>query len=244
MRARNTASVNKIERSMTLRENDSFSSRAFLINHKKRAQRRSSAAPPLFVTEDADGTVILPNLTEYKVKNGEEVMFLIIKGNMERTVAETSSNLFSSRSHAIVQFNISQHFQDTGRVLHSKVSLIDLAGSERANYMKGEDAAQRIFEGANINKSLLALANCIKILANSNQRSQFIPYRDSKLTRLLKDSLGGATQTLMIACVSLNPEVKEETINTISYASRARQIKKEIKANMMLQDNNEKESVN
>ena len=153
MRARNTASVNKIERSMTLRENDSFSSRAFLINHKKRAQWRSSAAPPLFVTEDADGTVILPNLTEYKVKNGEEVMFLIIKGNMERTVAETSSNLFSSRSHAIVQFNISQHFQDTGRVLHSKVSLIDLAGSERANYMKGEDAAQRIFEGANINKS-------------------------------------------------------------------------------------------
>ena len=72
-----------------------------------------------------------------------------------------------------------------------------------------------MFEGSNINKSLLALANCIKILANPAQRNSFIPYRDSKLTRLLKDSLGGATQTLMIACVSLNPEVKEETINTI-----------------------------
>lgn len=86
MRKRNTGSVHKTERNMTFRE-DSFSSRAFLINQKKRAQRRSSAAPPLFVTEDADGTVILPNLTEYKVKNQEEVMFLIIKGNMERTVA-------------------------------------------------------------------------------------------------------------------------------------------------------------
>ncbi len=122
-------------------------------------------------------------------------------------------------------------------MLSSKLSLIDLAGSERGNYVKGNEGALRMFEGSNINKSLLALANCIKLLANARPGTKgFIPYRDSKLTRILKDSLGGATQTLMIACISLNPQVKEETINTISYASRARQIKKEVKANIKSAD--------
>ena len=103
--------------------------------------------------------------------------------------------------------------------LVSKVSLIDLAGSERANNIKTRKSVQRLFEGQNINRSLLALANCINILAKSRSHKNIhIPYRDSKLTRLLKDSLGGSTPTLMITCISLNPHMREETLNTINYA--------------------------
>lgn len=137
MRSRNASYHNKTDRSYCAKENDSFSARAFKHGagtERSKFARRCSAAPPLFVTEDPEGTIVLPNLTEYRVKNREEVLYLVIKGNMERTVAETSANSFSSRSHAILQFNITQHFEKEGRVLNSKVSLIDLAGSERANY--------------------------------------------------------------------------------------------------------------
>lgn len=81
-------------------------------------------------------------------------------------------------------------------------------------------------EGANINRSLLALGNCINILSDKSKAGSFVPYRDSKLTRLLKDSLGGNTKTIMIACVSPSSNSYEETINTLKYASRARDIKK------------------
>jgi kinesin family protein 18/19 len=81
-------------------------------------------------------------------------------------------------------------------------------------------------EGANINKSLLALGNCINILSDKGKIGSFVPYRDSKLTRLLKDSLGGNTKTIMIACISPSFQAYEETVNTLKYASRARNIKK------------------
>ena len=87
-------------------------------------------------------------------------------------------------------------------------------------------------EGANINKSLLSLGNCINILSDTNKKGQFVPYRDSKLTRLLKDSLGGNTKTLMIACVSPSLSSYEETANTLKYAYRARNIKKKVKQNI------------
>lgn len=81
-------------------------------------------------------------------------------------------------------------------------------------------------EGANINKSLLALGNCINILSDKAKAGSFVPYRDSKLTRLLKDSLGGNTKTIMISCISPASIAYEETINTLKYASRARNIKR------------------
>ena len=84
-------------------------------------------------------------------------------------------------------------------------------------------------EGANINRSLLSLGNCINILSDRAKAGSFVPYRDSKLTRLLKDSLGGNTKTLMIACVSPSHIAYEETVNTLKYASRARNIKRETK---------------
>ena len=86
----------------------------------------------------------------------------------------------------------------------------------------------RFIEGANINRSLLALGNCINILSEPNKKGSFIPYRDSKLTRLLKDSLGGNTKTVMISCISPSYLAYEETVNTLKYAARARNIKRKI----------------
>ena len=114
--------------------------------------------------------------------------------------------------------------------LKGKLSLIDLAGSERANktgvVVKGAKSSKRLNEGANINKSLLALANCINALAKGTTASHgHVPYRDSKLTRLLKDSLGGGCRTLMIANVSPASDQFDETLNTLKYADRAKHIK-------------------
>jgi kinesin family protein 18/19 len=109
----------------------------------------------------------------------------------------------------------------------SKLSIVDLAGSERA--ANTENRGQRMVEGANINKSLLALGNCINVLSDKFKQGSFVPYRDSKLTRLLKDSLGGNTKTIMIACVSPAAHCYEETANTLKYASRARNIKKMVR---------------
>ena len=111
--------------------------------------------------------------------------------------------------------------------LSSKLSFVDLAGSERGAVEKG----LRREEGANINKSLLALGNCINILSDKTKRNGFVPYRDSKLTRLLKDSLGGNISTIMIACISQNFSTFDETLNTLNYASRARKIQKKVVLN-------------
>ena len=90
-----------------------------------------------------------------------------------------------------------------------------------------------MIEGANINKSLLALGNCINILSDAKKKGSFVPYRDSKLTRLLKDSLGGNTKSIMIACISPSFLSYEETVNTLKYASRARNIQKKVLANVV-----------
>lgn len=89
-----------------------------------------------------------------------------------------------------------------------------------------------MIEGANINRSLLALGNCINILSDRSKAGTFVPYRDSKLTRLLKDSLGGNTKTIMIACISPSFLAYEETVNTLKYASRARNIKLKVSRNV------------
>ncbi|XP_032621163.1 kinesin-like protein KIF18B, partial [Chelonoidis abingdonii] len=116
----------------------------------------------------------------------------------------------------------------------AKMSLIDLAGSERASTTntKGE----RLREGANINRSLLALINVINALADAKSRKSHIPYRDSKLTRLLKDSLGGNCRTIMIAAISPSALAYEDTYNTLKYANRAKEIKLSLKSNVLSLD--------
>jgi kinesin family protein 18/19 len=114
-----------------------------------------------------------------------------------------------------------------------KLSLIDLAGSERAS--RTNNRGMRMIEGANINKSLLALGNCINALHENHTsgKNNYVPYRDSKLTRLLKDSLGGNCQTVMIA--NLGPSIKnfEDTHNTLKYANRAKNIKTSAQRNIL-----------
>jgi len=108
--------------------------------------------------------------------------------------------------------------------------IVDLAGSERAAV--SDNKGLRMQEGANINRSLLSLGNCINMLTDPQKKGSFIPYRDSKLTRLLKDSLGGNTKTLMIACISPTYLSIDETINTLKYASRARSIQNIVMKNI------------
>lgn len=110
--------------------------------------------------------------------------------------------------------------------------MIDLAGSERGTVT--ENRGLRLREGAKINRSLLALANCINALGDKSKKGTFVPYRDSKLTRMLKDSLGGNSKTLMMCNISPASSQFEETLNTLKYASRARKIKTRPKENKRL----------
>lgn len=119
--------------------------------------------------------------------------------------------------------------------------MVDLAGSERGAFEKGISSYHlgiRLQEGSNINKSLLALGNCINLLSDKSKKGSFIPYRDSKLTRLLKDSLGGNILTIMIACISPSFFSYDDTINTLNYAFRARKIQKKITKNIRDNDIN------
>lgn len=143
-------------------------------------------------------------------------------------VAETKANEFSSRSHAIVQISIERTIED--QVFSAKLSLVDLAGSERQTVYSDQKGIRNL-EGSNINRSLLTLGNCITALSE-RKKGSFVPYRDSKLTRLLKDSLGGNTKTVMIACISPSILSYDETLNTMKYACRARKIEKVVHQNI------------
>jgi len=155
------------------------------------------------------------------------VMQLLQEGDQRRTTESTMANAVSSRSHAVLQVCIEQRDAARTSLKVSKLSLIDLAGSERAS--KTENRGMRLREGANINRSLLALGNCINALG---KKGAYVNYRDSKLTRLLKDSLGGNCRTVMIACVTPATSSFEETLNTLKYANRAKDIKTKLSTNV------------
>mmetsp|Transcript_12616 Transcript_12616/g.28613 ORF Transcript_12616/g.28613 Transcript_12616/m.28613 type:complete len:980 (+) Transcript_12616:149-3088(+) len=157
------------------------------------------------------------------LESAEEIMSLLHQANKHRTTEATGANVTSSRSHAVLQVIVEQRDRTADIVAQvnvGKLSMIDLAGSERAS--KTNNNGMRMIEGANINRSLLSLGNCITALSSG---VAFVPYRDSKMTRLLKDSLGGNCQTVMIANVSPCHLSYEDTHNTLKYASRARNIK-------------------
>lgn len=169
---------------------------------------------PLKLREDASG-VVVGGLRLKPIFNADELLELLAIGNKNRTQHPTDANAESSRSHAIFQVHIRMIDKTTQRKNTVKLSMIDLAGSERAASTKG--IGIRFKEGASINKSLLALGNCINKLADG---AKHIPYRDSNLTRIIKDSLGGNCQTVMIANVSPSSLTYEDTYNTLKYASR------------------------
>ncbi|XP_051467837.1 kinesin-like protein KIF13A isoform X3 [Apus apus] len=168
-------------------------------------------------------------LSQLAVTNFEDIESLMSEGNKSRTVAATNMNEESSRSHAVFNIIVTQtlydlHSGNSGEKV-SKVSLVDLAGSERVS--KTGAAGERLKEGSNINKSLSTLGLVISSLADQaagKGKNKFVPYRDSVLTWLLKDNLGGNSQTAMIATISPAADNYEETLSTLRYADRAKRI--------------------
>lgn len=181
----------------------------------------------LFLREDGAG-VVVAGLKMERISDPNRMFELLEHGNQNRSQHPTDANAESSRSHAVFQVYIRMKTKSTAQTKMVKLSMIDLAGSERGAATGG--AGVRFKEGSNINKSLLALGNCINALADGQRH---IPYRDSKLTRLLKDSLGGNCQTVMIANISPAHPTIEDTHNTLKYATRAKSIKCQIKRNVV-----------
>ncbi|KAL0935718.1 kinesin family protein [Colletotrichum truncatum] len=186
----------------------------------------------LMLREDSNQAVSVAGLTSHHPKDVQEVMDMIVQGNEWRTVSPTEANATSSRSHAVLQINVAQ--KDRSASVNephtmATLSIIDLAGSERASATKNR--GERLLEGANINKSLLALGSCINALCDPRKRNH-VPYRNSKLTRLLKFSLGGNCKTVMIVCVSPSSVHFDETQNTLRYANRAKNIQTKVTRNV------------
>ncbi|KAM8899993.1 kinesin family member 4 isoform 2-T4 [Spinachia spinachia] len=178
----------------------------------------------LSIREDPKEGIKIVGLTERQVFSAQEMVGCLEVGNSARTVGSTAMNSASSRSHAIFTVTLEQRRgKDKADSVVSKLHLVDLAGSERQKKTKAE--GDRLKEGISINRGLLSLGNVISALGDESKKSSFVPYRDSKLTRLLQNSLGGNSHTLMIACISPADSNMEETINTLRYADRARKIK-------------------
>ncbi|KAM8795396.1 kinesin-like protein KIF18B [Eudromia elegans] len=192
---------------------------------------------PLAIREDPEKGVVVQGLSFHQPKSAEQLLEMLANGNRNRTQHPTDANATSSRSHAVFQIYVKQRDRVLGLTQDlqvAKMSLIDLAGSERASVTKAR--GERLREGANINRSLLALINVINALADAKSKKTHVPYRDSKLTRLLKDSIGGNCRTVMIAAVSPSALAYEDTYNTLKYANRAKDIKLALKSNVLSLD--------
>uniref|UniRef100_A0A3B4XGE8 Kinesin family member 21A n=1 Tax=Seriola lalandi dorsalis TaxID=1841481 RepID=A0A3B4XGE8_SERLL len=210
------------------------------------------------IHEDANGGIYTVGVTtrsrsrfktNFKTKNTHDMMQCLKLGALSRTTASTQMNVQSSRSHAIFTIHLCQvrvcspdnndNVTDNRlasdseinefETLTAKFHFVDLAGSERLK--RTGATGDRAKEGISINCGLLALGNVISALGDRSKRSTHVPYRDSKLTRLLQDSLGGNSQTVMIACISPSDRDFMETLNTLKYANRARNIKNKVMVN-------------
>lgn len=171
----------------------------------------------LAVREDGKQNICVVGLTQKLVTNLHELMGIIENGLKERTVGVTGANADSSRSHGIIQINI----KEANGNHHGKITFIDLAGSERASETIDTNKQTR-FDGAEINKSLLALKECIRAL---DQDKKHTPFRGSKLTMVLRDSFIGNCKTLMIANISPSLVSAEHTLNTLRYADRVKELR-------------------
>lgn len=209
-----------------------YNDRLFDLLTDRRRQR------PLIIREqptlEGGTNVVLQGLSSERIGTLEEALQILRRGRANRSVRETELNSCSSRSHAIVQINItSERTLENGDKLirKSRLNLVDLAGSEKWNTdLEMEDAHSQ--ELKNINASLSALGNCIAALSEAGRRH--IPYRDSTLTRLLQDSFGGNTQACLIATISPSVRACEETIRTLQFADRARSVMQSVRVNEAL----------
>ncbi|XP_056429623.1 kinesin-like protein KIF21A isoform X4 [Hyla sarda] len=202
------------------------------------------------IHEDSSGGIYTVGVTTRNVASEAEMMQCLKLGALSRTTASTQMNVQSSRSHAIFTIHLCQTRvcskpeteddldnritsestqMNEFETLTAKFHFVDLAGSERLK--RTGATGDRAKEGISINCGLLALGNVISALGDKSKKATHVPYRDSKLTRLLQDSLGGNSQTVMIACVSPSDRDFMETLNTLKYANRARNIKNKVMVN-------------
>lgn len=192
----------------------------------------------LHIREDEKGNTVIVGAKEFQVECADEVMSLLESGNAARHTGTTQMNEHSSRSHAIFTISICQKQsaetqkntdvpQDPSwksvRMIASKFHFVDLAGSERVT--KTGNTGERFKESIQINSGLLALGNVISALGDPKRKSVHIPYRDAKITRILKDSLGGNAKTVMITCISPSSSDFDESLNSLKYANRAKNIR-------------------
>jgi len=188
----------------------------------------TSSKQQKILIRDASGDSEVIGATEVSVSNAQEAMVCFTRGMLRRVTGATAMNAESSRSHAIMSVIIEQVSRssselegDAVTLQTSKFNFVDLAGSERQK--RTQCRGQRMKEGININKGLLVLGNVISALALGG-KAKFVPFRDSKLTRILRGSLGGNHKTLMIACASPSHKNAEESLNCLRYANRAKNI--------------------
>ncbi|XP_063781863.1 kinesin-like protein KIF7 [Pseudophryne corroboree] len=204
-----------------------------------------TSSKDILIREDDKGNIVLCGVKETEVEGLDEVLSLLEMGNTAKHTGATQVNSHSSRSHTIFTVTMEQR-RGVGRVtrltngeecpglaigqlLSSKFHFVDLAGSERI--LKTGNTGERLKESIQINTGLLALGNVISALGDPKRKSSHIPYRDSKITRILKDSLGGNAKTVMISCISPSASDFDETLNTLNYASRAQNIKNKATVN-------------
>ncbi|CAG9759578.1 unnamed protein product [Ceutorhynchus assimilis] len=181
----------------------------------------------LQIRERQDIGIYVKDLTGYTVEDGETMHQLMERGNKNRITRATNMNDYSSRSHAVFTIVVETRHKERNQTTTGKLNLVDLAGSERV--AKTGVIGIGLRESGNINQSLLTLGNVIQALV---ENSNFIPYRNSKLTRLLTDSIGGNSKTTMIAMVGPAESNFEETISTLRYAHKAKHVRNSAKVNM------------
>eukprot|EP00397_Hematodinium_sp_SG-2012_P000632 GEMP01000633.1.p1 GENE.GEMP01000633.1~~GEMP01000633.1.p1 ORF type:complete len:1479 (+),score=394.26 GEMP01000633.1:498-4934(+) len=192
-------------------------------------------AKSILIREDKDHGIVTLGMKEMEVKKPTDLLRCLEKGSVFRSTGATLMNENSSRSHAIFSITIEIRSQSSPNdIFVAKVRFVDLAGSERAK--KTGSVGDRFKEGVNINQGLLALGNVISALGDFSLNKSHVPYRDSKLTRLLQDSLGGNSRTIMIACVSPADSNFGETLNTLKYANRTKNIKNKVIVNVNLKN--------
>ncbi|XP_062895343.1 kinesin heavy chain isoform X2 [Mobula hypostoma] len=184
----------------------------------------------LSVHEDKNRVPFVKGCTERFVSSPEEVMDVIDEGKCNRHVAVTNMNEHSSRSHSIFLINIKQENMETEQKLSGKLYLVDLAGSEKVSKTGAEGAV--LDEAKNINKSLSSLGNVISALAEGTKAH--VPYRDSKMTRILQDSLGGNCRTTIVICCSPSNYNDAETRSTLMFGQRAKTIRNTASVNLEL----------
>mmetsp|Transcript_617 Transcript_617/g.1071 ORF Transcript_617/g.1071 Transcript_617/m.1071 type:complete len:590 (-) Transcript_617:327-2096(-) len=183
----------------------------------------------LEIYNSPDKNLWLTDATKTPVKNVKEVLEILELGAKNRVTAATNSNAESSRSHALLVLTIDKHQLQEGKMKSSQVYLVDLCGSEKVSKTGATDL--RLKEAQTINKSLLSLGNVIQALVD---KKKHVPYRDSKLTRLLQNSFGGNSITSLILCCSSNSYNSLETLSTLRFGDRANKVHNKPVANQML----------